>query len=230
MDSKQAEKFMLSSQLCLFYLKQVEQNKASTSREETQMYANSRTFSVWNEKFSLIMGWGGGCTLELALKHRDIRSHKSYCMTCSFKNSQDIAASCYLGTADSPFACMCWKDRCHVQHSASKLSILFALAWTFTQSWLIALFAQEKLQMGFRNSFVGRFSLPFPWCVHMHTIHCTWGVGDEENKAFNWFSGQQINTAAWSFDNYQLSTRFIPRTGRTKAICYFPCASTSPSC
>lgn len=145
-------------------------------------------------------------------------------MTCRFKNFQDIAAICYLGTADSLFACMCWEDRCHVQHSASKLSILFALAWTFTQSWLIVLFAQEKLKMGFRNSFVGRFSLPFPSCVHMHTIHCTWGGwGDEKNKAFNWFSGQQINTAAWSFDNYQLSTCFIPRTGRTKGVCYFPC-------
>lgn len=149
-------------------------------------------------------------------------------MTCSFEKSHDIAVVCYLGTADSLFVCMRWKDCCHMQHSASKFSILFVLAWTFAHSWLIMLFAQEKLKMSFRNSFV-RADSP---SSSPHKTHCTWGGrGREEkrNKAFNKLS-EERNMGAYNFkkSNYQLSTHFVPKSVRTKGICCFPCTATPP--
>lgn len=103
--------------------------------------------------------------LETALTHWNILIHDSPHRTCSFKKPQDITVVCYLGTADSLVTRMCCKDCCHMQHSASKCSSLFVLAWSSAHSWLIMLFAQEKLKMSFRNSFVRTDSpspSPFP--------------------------------------------------------------------
>lgn len=50
------------------------------------------TVQTWRRGTAfLVLVWGRVlvvfffCILELALKHRDILSHKSYCMTCSFR-------------------------------------------------------------------------------------------------------------------------------------------------
>lgn len=69
MDSKQAEKRMLFSQLCLFYLKKVEQNKASTSREETQRCMQTHVHLV-SEMKSLAWTWTvvGGVHTGTSLK------------------------------------------------------------------------------------------------------------------------------------------------------------------
>lgn len=151
------------------------------------------------------------CTLETALKQWNILSHKPYCVTHGFKKSHGAAVVCCLGTADSPSACMCCKDCWNTQHSASKFSILFVLTWTFAHSWLIMLFAQEKLKMSFRNSFVRADQiLPSP------SPHKTYdgGQGGERRETKLLINSQNRETLMHK-PNYHLSPHFVPKSLRT---------------